>query len=876
MSTWRGLAIVLLASCAGPAAPKPQPVSAPAAAAAPAASPPTLAASPAGATDPVCLQLAADSDPDGDAGDAGDAAGQASSADDSPTAATDDDGRESRHKHRQRLTACSVARPNLSRDAAAILAAKPHGKPLPRAAWNHKARPEHLDLIRRRFELAPDELAQLTRTGVAVPARLEQPSYAFAYHEIFQSQLPVYITADSLFHAIFASHDAIVQKLETEALAPALRGAFDRMHCGLAAAAADYPADTVRDLDLYLTVAQRLAGNASARSVLGEAGTDAQAADLVARVQAAAGAETLSLFGRPRIIDFTAYTPRGHYTKSEELTGYFLAAMWASRIELNLVSRSSRSSAPGPEPDPSETPREAIDALALADLADRSAAAASLAMVDQAWTLLAGRREDVTLGDLARLRRTAGITSLHDAQAFARLVRAIGDGYQRTTRLHPMPEGSRVLPAIATLIGPRVVPDAQALMPVVNSAVPGRNAVHTADVVYSLGLDRGKRYLAQDLAAFPALGGQLEVARTIAQTTRLGDDLYSAWYAAIRALAVPPAGAVPSFLTGEVGADLRFNTMAAAYGQLKHNYVLMAGQPYSEFGCEIPDGYVEPVPAAYDALIEYARRGGVVASLVDPQGRTGARAHFDRVADTLRVIRAIVDDELANRPLTVREQRWLGMVSELSVDTSQDITGYPPVYSGWYFDLFPDAEADGMRGAGYIADYFTSVEDGISYAGATAPRMGIFVVDTGGAPRAFVGPVARAFETHTPLATRLTDDSTPPSFDDPWAASYTIASAAARPPLALRYDRETGHVVVKAAGKLGTATIKVLDHHRVPIAAKTQPLDDGETVFEFPKTARVGAVYVAIGAFRDWVVGDSYDEIAAEWGKLPGGTGSDE
>jgi uncharacterized protein DUF3160 len=314
--------------------------------------------------------------------------------------------------------------------------------------------------------------------------------------------------------------------------------------------------------------------------------------------------------------------------------------------------------------------------------------------------------------------------------------------------------------------------------------------------------------------------------------------------------------------------------MTAAYGQLKHNYVLMAGQPYSEFGCAIPDGYVEPVPAAYDALIEYATRLGKVAALIDPGDHAGAGAHAARVIGTLRVLRAIADDELANRPLTTAEKHWLGMVTELSVDTGQDITGYPPVYSGWYFDLFLEAEADGMRGAGFIADYFTSVEDGISYAGATAPRLGIFVVDTGGAPRAFVGPVARAYEAHTPLTTRLTDETASglDKVDEPWAASYTIAdpgaAAGASPSLALRYDRQTGDVTVKADHAIGPATIKLLDHHRVPLATLRQPIQDGETVFAFHRKKRVGAVYVVIGAFRDWVVGDSYGEIYGGWGKL--------
>ncbi|HEX3480769.1 MAG TPA: DUF3160 domain-containing protein [Kofleriaceae bacterium] len=874
MSIWRSLAIAVLVSCSGAAAPKPPPVSASAPGGAEAATAVVNeaagpAGSPSAATDPVCGKLA-DADPGGGDATAGDPGATDPGATDDAAAGDEGDSSGRRRRKLERISACSVARVNFARDAEAILAAHGRtGKPAPRTPWDHRTRPERLDQVRRRFELAPDELAQLGRTGVVVPARLTQPSYAYAYHEIFQSQLPVYITADSVFHAIFASHDAIVEKLERASLAPALGEALDRMHCALAAAT-DYPADTVRDLDLYLTVARTLAGHGEVHSIRGDAAVDAAASDLVTRIRAAAGAERVALFGRDRLVDFTAYTPRGHYASSEDLTSYFLAAMWTSRIEFNLVSRSSRSSAPGPEPDPSETPREAIDALALADLAETSGAAARIDLVDRAWNLLAGRREDVSIGQLAQLRRTAGIASLQAPAAFGQLKAAIGDRFQRTTRLHPMPEGSTVLPAIATLIGPRVVPDAHALMPVVNSAVPGRNTVHAADVVYSLGLDRARRYLAADLAAFPALDGQLAIARTIAQSTQLGDDLYSAWYAAIRALAVTPAGALPSFLTGDAGADLRFNTMTAAYGQLKHNYVLMAGQPYSEFGCEIPDGYVEPVPAAYDALIEYATRLGKVAALVDPGDHAGAAAHAARVIGTLRVLRAIAGDELANRPLTTAEKHWLGMVTELSVDTSQDITGYPPVYSGWYFDLFLEAEGDGMRGAGFIADYFTSVEDGISYAGATAPRLGIFVVDTGGAPRAFVGPVARAYEAHTPLAARLTDETAGElaKVDEPWAASYTIADSGTAPALALRYDRETGDVTVKADHAIGPATIKLLDHHRLPLATLRQPIQDGETVFAFHRKKQVGAVYVVIGAFRDWVVGDSYGEIYGGWGKL--------
>src|SRR4029078_13150099 len=122
------------------------------------------------------------------------------------------------------------------------------------------------------------------------------------------------------------------------------------------------------------------------------------------------------------------------------------------------------------------------------------------------------------------------------------------------------------------------VADAGALTLLVNSAVPDRHWPGVANVAYTFGLDRAKSYLANDLAAFPTLNSQLEAARAQVASTPVGDDLYSAWLTAIRALAEAPGGSLPSFLIGEAGQDLRLNTIAAAYGKLKHNYVLVAGQ----------------------------------------------------------------------------------------------------------------------------------------------------------------------------------------------------------------------------------------------------------------------------------------------------------
>jgi hypothetical protein len=134
---------------------------------------------------------------------------------------------------------CAVADNNLARDEAEILKGKPPAAAAPRQAWDRKSSPQFLKQIAGRFDLQPAEIAVMNRAGFVVPARLEARSYTHAYHEVFQSQLPVYITADSIFHAVFASYQTMAARLENQRLSPMLAQALGDMHGALAAAAAD-------------------------------------------------------------------------------------------------------------------------------------------------------------------------------------------------------------------------------------------------------------------------------------------------------------------------------------------------------------------------------------------------------------------------------------------------------------------------------------------------------------------------------------------------------------------------------------------------------------------------------------------------------------
>ena len=753
---------------------------------------------------------------------------------------------------------------------AAILAvpAPPPAAGLPKG-WDRKSPLAHRELVRSTLSLTASETQQLERDGLVVPARLAYGDYTSAYYDIHRGELPVYVSVDSILHAVYASHDQLLAGIEREKLIAQLDAVLGAMHCGLPVASKLYPTDVANDLDLYLTVARTLLADQEVPSELGK--VDAAVAPIVDAIKEAGPLREVHLFGRVRSFDVSQYTPRGHYAGDEHLERYFRAAMWLSRTELNLVSRDTRSSTPGYRLDPSETPREAVVALALADLAETTGALAGIAALDRAWTSFSGRREDIPFADLKLLRAKAGITALTEPEVASRLRAAIGDGYQRTVNVHPSPNVPH-LAAIATLLGPRITPDTVALGGLTDERGP---ALQAAEVGYMLGHDRGLAYIDPKDAALKA---KLRTARDHMIHAPLGDDLYSAWLEAIRALAHRPQGAMPSFMDTQSFHDLRLDSAIAAYGQLRHNHVLVAAQVYDQGGCEIPDGYVEPAVATYQALADYARRGRQVFESLDPTDTSKGVAYFARLERLMNVLVALSREELANRPLSASAKRFLSMIVELrEAEGATSYNGSIPIatWDGWYIDLFPQMDVS-FKDASFMADYATfnrNGQTGVHYIGAKGPRLGVFVVDAGGAPRVMVGPVANAFQHTGPLDRRL-DDAAAATIDGdaPWAKSYT-AAAPAEPTLALAFLRPprkqsapTERVRLRAGPRtqlppntlridsereLGEVTIELLDHHFVKLASLQVRVREGQLDTVVPRQQRpIEAIRIVAGDFQ--------------------------
>lgn len=755
--------------------------------------------------------------------------------------------------------ACFVSNDHIAREQRAIARQRPTGAPLAEHRWNHQSRPQYWNLVDSHLHFSDRERAALDRNGFVALDRLSYDSYALAYHEVFRQQLPVFIGVDAILHAAFVAHSSMLKSVESARLSPALGRMLTALRQALRANHERWPEEPRRDLDLYLSVAARLLLDERAPAPLFAQNQDA-IASLVSHA-GGGGLEEIELFGRRRMVDFSQFTPRGHYTESlgvevdddEGETGtlerYFRAMQWLSRVEFNLVSRGSRSSSP--VVDRSETPREALAALALARLVEQANVSGTLAEFERVYSVFGGRREDVSLAALAQRTRAVRIG---DSQAFSQIRAAIGEDFPRAARVHFTPEGAGALPAISTMLGARIVPDIAPLTRVVHDSVRSRTALSAADVGYVLGhTQRATAMLGDETQRFPTLIERLEGARDELARSASGGDLYSLWLRVALSLRASPSQTWPSFASTDAFRDYRLNSALVTYAQIRHNYVLLAGQGYDAYGCEIPDGYVEPAVETWEALRDFTR----AARAIDPS----RRAFFDGFARVLDTLRTISIRERAGLALTAAQKRWIAMVAEhIPRGGYHGDSGQPPKWTGWYFDLFADREIGGEKAADFIADYFTLTNAGtVQYLGARTPALGAFVVDTNGAPRLMVGPIARGYERSEPIDQRL-DDEAARSLDGGsarWRASYAVhaPSVRAEDVELVRCSDGEARVIVRAS-EGATVEAALLDHHGDALSdvGRARARRGGVTVIAFdPRTANDAEdvhVRVTVGADR--------------------------
>ncbi len=657
----------------------------------------------------------------------------------------------------------------------------------PAAAFRHKlalnlSQVAYLDSINKIYKLTGDELALLREHGFVVSERLAKASFGQAYLEIYKNDLPVFVSTDALLHALHKSYDAILQQTEMSLLIPRLQELLSKMYgawpnLNQAYAARPEMRPMLNDVEVYLNVALQLLGVKVAPYRPENSATINQLLALINAEQPA----SYPLFGEtPRQLDFSQFRPRGHYTDFEELRRYFKTMIWLGRTELLLTKPKVPG---GSAPSDADIRRQTITAFLLLESTRNNDALQIWREIDGIIRFLVGESDNVTMPHLQLLAGEMGLAKadeLLDAarlQSFKNTLAAKAFAMQRINSqilmTDPFNAEQIELPSAFLLFGQRFVIDAYVMWNVVYDRIvyQGRKIFRelpsSLDVLFALGNDAAPVLLKNDLA-------QYQYASNAAALRYLVDSyedgfwngaLYNVWLQAIRAL--NPAknlSSLPAFMQTGAFWQQKMNTQLAAWAQLRHDNLLYAKQSYTGgVTCSFPHSFVEPFPAFYRALknfAEQAQANFANVNFTETASRDWILRYFSRMAGVMDTLTVVAEKELSR---TLPNEAEIGFLRRMLYDR---YVGCETVFDGWYPRLFFNGPNDCAVSDLVVADVHTAPTDAagnpvghVLHAGTGPLDLGIVIAECeNGKPMAYIGPMMSYYEHVTTNFKRLTDE----------------------------------------------------------------------------------------------------------------------
>jgi hypothetical protein len=655
------------------------------------------------------------------------------------------------------------------------------------------------ELVDAACELTLYERALLEDNGFVVTERLRTDHLIDQMVFAWKNDLPLFISADAILHAWGVSHDRILLDVEVGVLYPRLGTLLSQMHAALPALAARYSAvegmdRMLRDVDVYLTVARRLLQQSVAPHY---ADNTTEIDNIVGLIRAEQFA-TYPLFSESRkAIDFSQFSPRGHYAEHYLLKDYFRVMMWLGRIELYLLPPQGLSVG-CPQQTPQDIQRQTIDAVLLLELMSLADVDSVHREMEDLFLFLIGEQDNVTPANLRAvldavgLQNAAGLLDGAKLHAFQDALTARAFATQRILsqvlqRNPSTPEN--IQPASAFMMfGQRFIIDSYITGNLVFDKIQYKDESvcrlfpSTLDVLFALGNNAAGDLLVPELNQYH-YSSNLAALRYLVDAHDDGfwnSSVYNMWLSAIRALNPSQDRAnLPAFMQTAAWSRQKMNTQLVSWTELRHNHVLYAKQSYSGWGeCSTPCAYVEPYPELYQRLntlamathrvlegVPFSRDEYLKGLIVD---------YLNSLGTVTEMLATIARKELDGTALTPGETTFLQ--EAVYSDWSSRGCGPPTPPAGWYSSLTYGIARDPEQ---MVVDYHTTPSDGagnpvgwVLHAGTGPADLAIVTARLPGAETAaFVGPVMSYYEYATTNFRRLTDKE--------WRETYL--SQAARP-----------------------------------------------------------------------------------------------
>jgi hypothetical protein len=446
-------------------------------------------------------------------------------------------------------------------------------------------------------------------------------------------------------------------------------------------------------------------------------------------------------------VDYSLMKPRGHYTRTEDLTRFFKAMSMLGNTGFSVNDV--------------ETLR--VGLLIAGLITNDTQRTADWSTIYDPTAFLVGTADDYTPIEAAVAADAVLDGGLSDPAALApdANVAAVGEELlaMREVRIDPGRASLRTM-------GARFVLDSWIYDQLTDPSVARRLRPTPLDLASVM----GSTYAAsiQDAAGVPVEYPDYEPkvselhevveARTIEDW---GRTVYDGWlYTLVPMWAEQHAGAFPPFMGADAWRAKAHNTGFSSYVELKHDTILYAKQGMVEGDAPEPPPpprhWVEPNPVAFGRLASLAHMmrdglidaelmlgGGYDSEAGDPLSE-GERTRWaiDYLIDMLERLARIASDELAGEPISAQDNDWLSHIgSEI----------------GWLIEAINRGE---LEPTPLVADIFLDPFSEAVLEIATGPldTIHVLVPDDEGRFQVATGSVYSYYEFWGPRSDRLSDE----------------------------------------------------------------------------------------------------------------------
>ena len=672
-----------------------------------------------------------------------------------------------------------------------------------------------LDTLDAHFQFTIDEKEILSKNCFMVTERLRDFSWTDAFIDLYSNDLPLFLSSDFILSTLHSSYDAILQTIEWQYLEPNLRELLLAMYNRFPMVAASYADDVrfdavLKDVDLYISVALSLA---EGENYLPQWDTP-ETFNLVMGAVAAEKMSSMKLFteSRNRKLDFSQFTPRGHYKKiiytpegEYTLENYFRAMMWLGRIDFLLT-------APPENPweddwTDDELRRMQLGALLANEVLYSCGKLANLNRHEEIISFMVGPDDNLTPAELhelseASLGKASDLFEQREFADFKAVLNSSDDYGQKIMSNFFLVDPDSIdpgkLPVSYKLLGQKFLVDSYVFSEVVFDRIVfegekiWRPLPDPLDAMAALGNEDALALLEGELEQYKYAANMASLKYLIEEYDEnfWEQSLYNTWLGAIRSLNPPVATTgMPYFMLTTAWHQEKLNSQLTSWAQLRHDNILYGKQSYTGgTGCSYPYTYVEPYPGLYGNLMVFAEKAEAKFEGVLP-GDLACKAqitsYYRNYALLMEKLHEIAMMELNGTKLTENQVIFLKtMIS--------DYMASGPSVTGWYTDLFFDIQK-GLTRDFTVADVHTQPTDhsgavvgNVLHVGNGVINMGVFLADNPCNPNelmAFAGPLSSFHTSVTGNFKRLTDQDWEEAFwsgyenfpDRPdWVATYLL------------------------------------------------------------------------------------------------------